>query len=53
MQSDQHWVLSDRRVDEKQDEAHCAPNAQDDEDDRNERELDVSHGEVARLRPVG
>lgn len=37
MQSDQHWVPSDRRVGEQQNEAHGAPNAQGDEDNGNER----------------
>lgn len=54
MKCDQHWVVSDPRVGEQQNKAHRAPNAQDDEDDRNESELHISHGrESLRLRPVG
>lgn len=52
MQGDEHGVLPDWRVGEQQYEAHCAPNTQNDEDDGNECELHVSHGEKGRLRPV-
>lgn len=36
MQHDQRRVLADRWVSEQQNEAHRAPNAQEDEDNRNE-----------------
>lgn len=54
MQRDQRWVLSDIWVGQQQDKAHRAPNAQEDEDDGDERELHISHGgEGVGGRPVG
>lgn len=54
MQSDQHRVLPGRGAHEQQDEAHRAPNAEEDEDDGNEGQLHVSHrSEGVRLRSAG
>ena len=54
MQSHQHRVQSGWRVDQQQYETHCTPNAQSDEDNRDECHLYISHGgEGVCWRPVG